>query len=129
MAVYGIGANYDGTRDVSGDFISRNIACVGWSLQDAPTLHEILKHIKTGDIIYIKSHPPSIGLIIKAVGIVIGNHILSDPDLGDGVQVRWEWTGDRRIGILGDRYAVRNITLYEEYNFDIITTVIQLLLD
>jgi hypothetical protein len=128
MAIYGIGATYDGTNDVSNDFITGGIACVGWSAQDAPTLHEILKHIKTGDIIYIKAHPPNVGLIVKAVGVVVGNQVVSNATLGVGVQVRWQWTGERRFGILNDKYPVRNLTLYEEFNFDIQRAVIDLLI-
>ena len=126
MAIFGIGAKYD-ERDVYPDFVARNVACVGWDENDFPTLHSILKHIKTGDIVYIKSHPPSIGLIIKAVGIVIGQGVMQDQDLGNGIQVNWIWTGEERIGKLEDKYPVRNLTLYEEYNYDVQSRVIQLL--
>jgi hypothetical protein len=68
MAIYAFGASFGGRNDVSSEFIERGVACVGWPRSEAPALHTILKHIKTADIIYIKSHPPSIGLIVKAVG-------------------------------------------------------------
>lgn len=128
MSIYGFGAMYDSKEDVSGDFIHRGIACVGWSSQEAPTLHEILKHIKTGDIVYIKSHPPNVGLIIKAVGIVIGNQVQNHPRLGAGVDVNWQWSGEKRFGQFHDKYAVRNLTIYEEFNFEIQKSVINLLL-
>jgi len=127
MAIYGIGAMYDGTNDVSGDFVRNQIACVGWSAQDAPALHEMLKYIKPGDIVYIKSHPPNVGLIIKAVGIVVGNQVVSNPNLGNGVPMRWIWSGEHRIGTINDKYNVRNLTLYEEFSFDVQRTVIDLL--
>ena len=58
MAIYGIGASYRGTQDVSQDFLNVGLACVGHNEKDAPPLHTILKHFKIGDIVYIKAHPP-----------------------------------------------------------------------
>lgn len=54
MAIYGIGAYYDGD-DVSDDFISDNIIGTGWSIVDAPELHEYFSTLKVGDIVYIKA--------------------------------------------------------------------------
>lgn len=128
MAIYGIGAKY-GDEDVSNQFIENGIACVGWDEEQSPTLHSILRHIKVGDIIYIKSHPPNIGLIVKAVGIVTDTNIVRNDDLGNGITTRWIWTGEDRIGKFEDKYPVRNLTLYEEYNFEIQSRVLQLFLD
>lgn len=125
MAVFGIGASYE--RDVSLEFINKRLACVGWKREVAHPLHNLMKHIKTGDIIYIKSHPPHIGLIIKAVGIVIGQDMKQD-ELGTCVSVEWVWRGTEQMGKLKDKYPVRNMTLYEEYNFLVQTRVIELLL-
>lgn len=117
MAIYGIGANYNNV-DVSQDFIKKGIACVGWDITDAPELHKILQSIKIGDIFYIKSHSPSNGLYIKAVGIVTDN-TLKKEDKGIGVSVRWIWDGRHHYGKVQDKYNVRSITIYEEYNKDI----------
>jgi hypothetical protein len=78
MAIYGIGATYE--SDVSPKFIKKGLACVGWEEEVAQPLHGMLKRIKIGDIVYIKSHPPSIGLIVKAVGIVISDELKNDKD-------------------------------------------------
>jgi hypothetical protein len=128
MAVFGFGAYYDGTTDMTEDFLSNGVACVGWSRSDAPTLHRIIRHIKMGDLVYIKAHPPPQGLIIKGVGIVENDEIFRSPNLGEAcLRVRWVWRGSELIGHLGDRYPVRNITLYEEFNPKIIGRVIELL--
>ena len=71
MAIFGFGATYD-REDVSARFVAAGVACVGWSETDAPPLHNILHHIKIGDIAFLKSFAPQIGLTIKAVGIVTG---------------------------------------------------------
>jgi len=126
MAMFGIGANYE--EDVSPQFIKKGLACVGWNKRYAQPLHSLLRHIKIGDIIYIKSHPPHIGLIIKAVGIVTNDEPVADKELGTGIPVKWLWTGDERLGQFDDKYPVRNITLYEEYSRPIQQSVLKLLL-
>ncbi len=129
MAVFGLGAFYDGTDDMTDSFVSSSAACIGWPEIDARPLHKALRHIKIGDIIYIKAHPPSVGLIIKAVGIVMDDEIFSDPDLGEAcLRVRWLWRGNDHVGQVGDRYNVRNNTLYEEFNPEISRRVIALLI-
>jgi hypothetical protein len=127
MAIYGIGASY-GDIDVSPHFIKRGLACIGWDEKKAQPLHAMLRHFKIGDIVYIKSHPPSIGLIIKAVGVVVSVDLKMDKKLGTGIPVKWLWTGDERLGQLDDKYPVRNITLYEEFSRKIQTRVLKLLL-
>jgi len=114
MAIYGIGAFYDGTTDVSPDFISQGVACLGWAATDAPALHRLLAHVKTGDILYIKAHPPGRELTVKAVGIVV-DETVRQYSPGFGVQVRWLWRGSHvfREGT-DEKYNVRSNTLYEE---------------
>jgi hypothetical protein len=127
MAIYGIGASYDNV-DVSAKFIKKGLACIGWSEADAQPLFAILKHFKIGDIVYIKSHPPQVGLIIKAVGIVVGDELKTDKNLRTGMPVKWLWTGEERMGKFDDKYPVRNITLYEEFSRPVQTRVLKLLL-
>jgi len=128
MAIYGIGAYYNGEEDVSEDFVSEGLACVGWDFETAPTLHVLLRQIKNGDIVYIKSTPIGQGLRIKAVGIVVNNNLAENDDLGTCVTVRWLWAGNENLGDINDKYNVRNNTLYEELNRDVQSRVIDLLL-
>jgi len=128
MAIFGIGAFYD--RDVSNEFITKGIACIGWNENEAPTLHNILRFLRTGDILYIKSHSPQVGLVIKGVGIVTDNQLNTYPNLGTGVKVKWIWTGYEEIGKiteLDDKYNVRNISIYEEFNKFVQDKVVSLL--
>jgi hypothetical protein len=127
MAIFGFGATYD-QEDVSGRFIAAGAACVGWPDADAPPLHNILRHIKIGDIAFLKSFAPQVGLTIKAVGMVTGREPQEVENLGWGVAVRWVWRGEHRVGRLEDKYPVRGITLYEEYNPRVEEQVIDLLL-
>ena len=129
MAIFGVGAYYDGTTDVSDEFIARGAACVGWSQGDAPALHKLLGRIQVGDIVYIKSHPPGRDLTVKAVGIVTANAITDYENLGRGVAIRWIWRGNEVFHEAeNERYNVRNNTLYEEMSPVIQTSVLDLLL-
>jgi hypothetical protein len=127
MAIFGFGANYGKDGDVSEDFVKHGVACVGYEPDEAPSLHTLLKHIKTGDVVYLKAYPANVGLIIKAVGVVVGNEVREYGD-GWGVSVKWVWTGDKRLGQINDKYNVRRLTLYEEHNFEIHKKVLDLLL-
>jgi hypothetical protein len=127
MAIFGIGAHYD-VGDVTEQFVSGSLACVGWSEQDAPPAHAILRQLRTGDIIFIKSFTPQGGLSIKAIGIVMEGQVRDIESLGSCVPVRWVWTGHEHIGKLEDKWPVRSVTIYEEHHPTVQAKVIDLLL-
>ena len=129
MAMFGIGATYD-TEDVSADFLQNGLACVGWSYEEAPSLHLILRSVQVGDIVYLKSHPPNIGLIVKAVGVVEDSEVFRSEGHGEAcVRVNWVWQGPAiTVGHVQDRYNVRNNTLYEEWNPGVRIRILNLLL-
>ena len=128
MAIFGIGAYYGERGDVSQDFIRKGVACVGWTQAEAPSLHKLLRHIRIGDIIYIKTDVPSPGLTIKAIGVVTNDEIQMDEDLDASIPVKWVWKGHDKLGRLNDKLNVRNNTLYEEYFPQVQARVIDLLL-
>lgn len=127
MAIFGIGAHYE--SDVSEEFLARGCACVGWREEHAPPVHGILRHIRTGDILFIKSFAPQVGLTIKAVGVVTEGKVRDYPQLGSGVPVRWMWAGEERVGKLDDKWPVRSVTIYEEYHPEVQSKVLELLLE
>ncbi len=135
MAVYGFGAAYGGSDDMTSDFIKASGAFVGWKLDEAPAAHEMLRQIEVGDIVFLKSFPPSIGLIVKAAGIVIetGEDIMAW-ELGTGVRVNWTFVGARdgghvRLGKINDKADfTRGGTLYREYNPNVQRKIIELVL-
>jgi hypothetical protein len=130
MAIYGIGAFINSETDVSANFVKRGVACVHWDQEDAPAVHRLLGHIKTGDILYIKAHPPGRSLTVKAVGIVEKEPVELFGDLGRGLHVRWLWRGPEETWPESDeeiRYNVRANTLYEEYSQTVQTRILELL--
>lgn len=130
MAIYGFGAYYDDSRDVSEELIRAGFACVGWPEEDAPPLHNLLRDIGIGDIVFLKSFTPQSGLTIKSVGIVTGRGpVHTEGHLGWGVPVMWRWQGEERLGHLNDKYAARTMTLFEEHNPDVQRRVVDLLLN
>ena len=125
MAIFGLGAFYE--EDVTNKFLLNNVACIGWSYKDAPSLHKLMSHIKVGDIIYIKSYPYAEGLEIKAVGIVLDDNVSPVNGIGKAcLKVKWIWEGSEVIGKVEDKY-VRTITIYEEFNPAVQKKVVDLL--
>lgn len=135
MAVWGIGAFYKGvpTKNVTQHFIDNNCACIGWKEHEAPVLYEVFKSVQVGDYIYIKSYSWRYKkLTIKAVGKVIDNTIeerVPEIDLGRGVLVEWVKSFKPNSKDFKEypqyiRYNVYANTLYQEYNPEIIETVI-----
>ena len=131
MAVYGIGAMYGGTVDLTDDFINNGVACVGWSPTEAPALHAQMRCVKAGDVFFIKSYAPNVGLQIKAVGIVTdADFRQTTPSLGWGINVRWVLMPEGRIAIgpVADHADhMRRGALYEEFNPTIIKRVLDVL--
>ncbi|MBX8575217.1 hypothetical protein [Pseudomonas cichorii] len=69
MAIFAIGAYYD--KDVSHNFINNNIAGPGWGSVEAPELHQFIRSLKVGDIVYLKSASPSSpDIIVKGIGVI-----------------------------------------------------------
>lgn len=128
MAIFGIGAHHE--SDVSASFFEDRCACVGWDEDDAPPAHALLRHLRTGDILYLKSFNPTVGLTIKAVGIVTEGKVRTYDRLSaKGVPVRWVRTGlDVRVGKLDDKWPVRGVTIFEEFHPLVQSKVLDLLL-
>lgn len=133
MAVYGIGAMYDGSVDQTDIFVQLGVACVGWTERSAPAIYAQMRSVKAGDIFFIKSFAPTAGLHIKAVGIVTDPTFRPITDaLGWGISVRWlplpEGRGRIVIGALQDHSDyMRRGTLYEEFNPTVIREIIDML--
>lgn len=119
MAIYGIGAYYD--KDVSPRFIENNLVGVGWDSTDAPELHEFIRALKVGDIVYIKSYSPRADVItIRAISIVTNSEFV-DAEASNGLveagrNVRWLSTQQFEIAPPAERNNVRRNTFYEEWH-------------
>lgn len=126
MTIYGIGAYYH--EDMTEVFLKKKVACIGWDKQDAPALHKIMSHIKTGDIIYIKKYPPNEGLTIKAIGLVTEDQLIQVNGAGQAcLKMKWVWKGEEYLGLIDDKYVVHLCTLYEEYNPMVQKKIIELM--
>ena len=126
MAIFGIGAHHK--ENVARQFIESGVACVGWTELECPPAHAMLRQLRAGDVIYIKSFTPKGGLTIKAVGLVTEGSVRTVPCLGKGVNVHWIWQGLEKVGKLNDKWPVRSVTLYEEQNPKVQEMVLNLLL-
>lgn len=116
MAIFGIGAYYD--HDVSNDFVKNNIAGPGWSKDEAAELHQFIRSIKVGDIVYIKSFSPtSPDIIVKGIGVVMDDELLSNSSVvAAGRNIKWLVTDHFRIPKPDEKNNVRLNTMYEEFH-------------
>ena len=99
----------------------------------------VLAGIGVGDLVFIKSFPPSRGLYIKAVGIVKTHEVIdftdipSLRDLGYGREVDWIWHDNVdpvHLGRLEDRYDyMRGGTLFQEFGPVVQARVIDIVLN
>jgi hypothetical protein len=129
MAIFGIGAMYEGTDDVSRNFIQHDVAGIGLPVSDAPELHQLIKTLKVGDIIYIKSFSPSSAFIfVKAIG-VIRDEIIVTRQLNNLVQigrnVRWLVTNEFQIPKPKEKNNVRLNSVYVEFHPAVQAEIIQ----
>ncbi len=126
MAIYAIGAYYD--TDVSPQFIQSFLVGVGWSIQDAPELHQFMKCLKVGDIVYIKACAfGAANITVKAVGL-IKDDIILDANTTNGLaeiarNVIWKTTKSFNIPNpsqsstgQSEKLNHRSNTIYEEFH-------------
>jgi hypothetical protein len=120
MAIYAVGAFYEEDGDVSKSFIENNIVGVGWDQDSAPELHEYLKSLKVGDIVYIKAAFGGADITVKAIGIITDNVLLTPKDMHElasiGRNVKWVSKKKFVIPKPTEKNNVRNNTIYEEFH-------------
>ncbi|GKQ99782.1 hypothetical protein [Aeromonas hydrophila] len=116
MAIYAIGAYYD--DDVSGEFITHNIAGPGWGIEKAPELHQFVRSLKVGDIVYIKSASPSSpDIIVKGIGVIINDEVVTTSSVvSAGRNIKWLIIESFRIPKPIEKNNVRLNTMYEEFH-------------
>jgi predicted Mrr-cat superfamily restriction endonuclease len=118
---------------VSDDFIKGNFAGPGWSENDAPELHQFIRSLKVGDVVYIKSNPAnSPNITIKAIGIITNDEILSKKDnqlIGAARNIRWIRTDSFAIKKPKEKNNVRLNTMYEEFHPAIQSEIIEKLFE
>ena len=116
MAIFGIGASFD-KEDVSQTFIKANIVGVGHGVKDAPELHQFIRTLKVGDVVYIKSFSPkSRYIFVKAIGVIMNDKVIEKGIVSCGRNVKWVETQAFRIPKPDEANNVRNNSLYEEFH-------------
>ena len=133
MAVYGIGCTYDDI-DVSDNFITNGIVCIGWEEKEMGYFQGLFREIQNGDIIVLKSFDiRKRKLIIKAIGIVEDNEIKPHEIRGiKGFRIDVDWiipykTEIVEIQLNGDGCTQRGTTIYKESNTKYIKEILSLI--
>ena len=127
MAIFGAGSNWDGD-EIKDDFFSNENYVIGWSINDAQDLYNLISSIKVGDIIYLKANRPgSLDIRVKGIGIVKSSLLTVLFEKGENLssvrnnfELPVEWVDKQEFFIkipadTGKLTNVRAATLYEEY--------------
>ena len=134
MAVWGIGAYFladkpeDIPEDHASDFCKYGVAVLGYTEEQKPDYYDVMKKMKVGDLIYIKTRfMADKPLKVKAIGIVMNAEILPKDVLKGkkGVDVHWIKhcvTDPIEIEAKPSSNSVR--TIFEEKNDDVIREII-----
>jgi hypothetical protein len=118
MAIYAVGAYYD--NDLSQDFIASNLIGVAWNGEEAPELHEYIKSLKVGDIVYIKSAFTNQDITVKAIGIIKDTKIIENHSLITiGRNIDWLVTEKFVIPRPAEKSNFRSNAIYEEFHTDV----------
>ena len=131
--MFGIGAHYKGTGDVSTQFIKQNLAGCGWNASEAPDLHQFFKSLSVGDIVYLKSYIPKktgeIIFSILAIGFIRDDAILDAKSterlVEVGRNVDWKVKGEFRIPAPEGKNNVRANTIYQEFHPEVQAEIIK----
>lgn len=131
MAIYGIGAYFKGqSHRPSNDFKVHNIIGIGWSVNEAPDLHEYLQIVEAGDIVYIKAAAFGRVTKVKAVGIVMDSNIISgtfgSTYISIGRNVKWLDKSKFTLSALPGKNNVRSNSMYRETHPDHIGTIMKI---
>ena len=123
-AMWGFGFYFGKNRNSKRNFISENYVTVNYSEEDAPEFIEMMKEIKVGDIVYLKSWGiRNNKLHICAVGIVTSEMNTEN----NRISVNW-LLDDINVEIFPNkRYRQRVASIYKEYNNDIKKLIFNLL--
>lgn len=71
MAIFGAGSDWDGVEQ-SPRFFNSNSYEIGWNVNEARDLHQLVRGLKASDIIYLKANRPgSLDIRVKGIGVVI----------------------------------------------------------
>lgn len=126
MAIYGAGSNWNGS-EIKSDFYANENYVIGWNINDAEDLYNLISSVKVGDIIYLKANRPgSLDIRIKGIGIVKKSLMkvlfdkeenLSQTKNNFTLPVKWVVKKEFKVSIpkgTGKLTNVRAATLYEE---------------
>lgn len=127
MAIYGAGSNWDGD-EIKHDFFKNKNFVIGWDINEAQDLYNLISSIKVGDIIYLKANRPgSLDIRVKGIGIVRNSFLnilfekgenLSHTRKNFELPIEWIYKDEFIISIpnnIGKLTNVRAATLYEEF--------------
>lgn len=136
MAIFGAGSDWNGAEQAS-RFFDSNSYEIGWDVNEARDLHQLVRGLKASDIIYLKANRPGSSEIrVKGIGVVIEQWQALQNDCHSSTNstsisyflpVKWVIKDEFHIHIpdnTGKLTNIRAATFYEEFHPHVITSII-----
>ncbi len=136
--IAGCGCFY-GNDDMCDEFLKNGIAAIGWNPSDRPAIHDFMKTLKFGDIVFIKTTPKVKGGVMNiwAIGTVVrrNKYRRISKYLGHGIDIKYHWNYEDdnngeclELSPLSDGYhQARTGTLFPEISTDVKEQILQYL--
>lgn len=120
MAIWGVGFHFGKKCSQKEKFINKNYISIGYSEKEAPEYYAMMREIRVGDIVYLKSwairnntlHIRAIGKVISPMKQNISN-----------ITVDWLIKDIDETIALNTKYRQRVTSIYKEYNDTVISTI------
>lgn len=124
ISIWGFGFYFGKNHCSKEEFIDNNYVTVKYTEEEAPEFIAMMKEIKIGDIVYLKSWGIGNNILhIHAIGRVT-NEINTD---NNRIRVNWLVKNIYEPVIPNKRYRQRVASIYKEYNKDIPQNIFDLI--
>lgn len=134
MAIWGVGAKFGSWDNKLDSFVKESFWCTGFKEQEKPEVYEMIKSIKIGDVVYVKSLALNSNIMnVRGIGIVTEsfknlNSHKGFESCGNEIGVKWLIAESKQPLFqekITDKYInERKTTIFKEYNRDIIKRII-----
>ena len=124
MAFFGMDASQ--VESLPEGFACNSGECLICEKRDDIHAHCLFRHLRAGDVVFLKKYTPQSGLVVIAAGVVTPGSLIEN-EAGSCAHVHWEWSGERHTARPEDVDETRGDPVYEEFDLGVQRNIIDLL--